>query len=1279
MEAAGLGVGVIGLVSLFGTCLDILERWDAYKNFGFESGSIKARFIADQVRFRKWGQRVGIGIGQGQAISSIHPALENPLVCSAVDIILHSIKDIDGDAKKHASYLTSVSDSTGSPSESNIIIPNGHVHIDKMQGISSRRDKLSWALRGKARALTLVGSFETLVQKLYDLVPLDSISVKDQIAAEEAQSSTDASIGSVNKWQDNAEKILLDLEKQIYNECRRDICDWLGAPDMKRIYDEFNLRRLIGTCDWVFHRTEFHQWWSLDPGNPEILWIYGPPGYGKTILCARLIEHMSANFQIRVGYFFMSSEIESRENPFLVMRSWVAQLISQAQQAFDMTQEKWETSDSGTASEIEIQELFNTLVQNLPPCVFIVDGLDECTGTEDAVDPNHKRSLFDFLRFLTTTIYESKSRLLIVSRNDLRIREGLSLNSTRTKRGLVELQISPKDVEADANIFSKSIVSRKLSNKSEEQQEALSKRLVDRCESMFLAIKLLEDDLRGGKNLKQLQRAIDEAPNKLDRIYDRDWERINRLENSSRRRAFSILRWATFALRPLTVPEITECLLIPDEENGHIDYEELPDCIDEIYIKTEILELCGSLVEIRAEPNSALDRSTIHLTHFSVKQYILSHMPIEPSALIANEQLRSMNEAIQNNVLAKYCLRYLNCDDTWKGTPSDTSSSMMTHAFRKYSTGLWWRHVECGVSNSEEVLQLINSFFRPPNPNWESWRRNYISYVMVETWILDGERVKDFGDPLYYASLFQLTETVEYLINEVEQDTEHGYSSSSRSSLATLLTEHASSTAKPWEGATISRLTPLHAASYSGNIGIMKLLLTAGADLGLQDDSGWAPLHLASYHGHSEAVKLLLKDGASIGLQTNDGSSPLLISAAHGHAQVVKLLLDNGAMLNEPDDLGWTPLASACCHGYTEVARLLLENGADVRIETNFGWTPLILASRYGHMEVVRLIPNNGSYLDEQTADGLTALNLASYHGHFDTVEVLLNNGANVDVADSDGWTPLASAAANGYVSIVKLLLENRANVNMANLGGWTPLATAAAKGHVDTVKLLLDNGADSNATPWPGQTALIKAIEFGYIDVVKFFLESNHSIDSIDHLGCSLLTLAVESQHLNIVEYLLQRGASPDSKDITGRSPLFFAALTGNIVLFDIVSSESSDSVNTRDVYGSTILSLAVRHGHVDLVARLLSRPETLLNSRDRFGRLVSFWANTPSIFQNITETAVRRGILLETSNSTAPMRLPEMLGRLMCDTYVHPDMDIRSALEALCWATDSGNSFAD
>ncbi|KAI8944701.1 ankyrin repeat-containing domain protein [Xylaria longipes] len=1192
MEAAGLSVGVIGLVSLFGTCLDMLERWDAYKDFGFESGSIRARFIADRVRFREWGRRVGIS--QGKPENDYHPALKNLSVRSAVDIVLHSVKKIDDDAKKYASHLGNLSDPVGLLPKNDDIVPSGHIHIGKMENTPSRRDRLGWAFRGKARALALVGSFEILVQKLYDLVPPDETNVESRVAVV-GQSEETALVEDAGAWRDDVQRALLDLEKQIYNETRREIRDWLDGLDMKRTYDDFILKILDGTCDWILSRPEFHQWQSFAPGNPKILWINGPPGYGKTILCARLIEYMSATSRTYVSYFFFSSEIESRANPFVVMRSWIAQLITQAQEALSMTREKREATDGRTASQ--------------------------CAMTGNTTDPDHKRYLIEFLEFLTNAISESKSRLLIVSRNDLRIREGLRLNDI-VKRELAELQISPEDVQVDASAFSRSIVRQKLSNKSEAQQEALASRLVNRCESMFLAIKLLDDDLRGGKNLKQLQRAIDEAPNKLDHIYDRNWERIQHLENSSRRRAFSILRWATFAQRPLTILEITECLLIPEREDDEIDYEELPDSIDEIYVKTEILELCSSLIEIRAEPNSTLGGSTVHLTHFSVKQYILSHMLPDISELAANEQLRSSNEAIQRNLLAKYCLRYLNYDQTWNRAPSEVNGSTIIHAFREYSAKLWWLQVERGVSNSKELFRLINAFFWPPNSRWESWRRTYNSFSIKIPWVIYDEIRQEVGNPLLYASLFQLTETVDHLINEVGLEVDHVYSPS-RSLLAKPLMEYEPGTTQPLGKLANSNtgnqlgVSPLHLASFSGNVGIMKLLLQAGADPELQMKSGWASLHLASYHGHNEVARLLLEEGARIDVLQQDGFSPLSLSAGRGHTQVVKLLLENGAEINEVNNNGWTPLALACRNGHTDIVQLLLENGAKLN-EVDGDRTPLALACRYGHTDVARL---------------------------------LLENGADACIATRNGYTPLALASTHSHVDIVRLLLENGADTCVVATNGTAPLSSASLKGHVEIVKLLLDNGADSNVTTRYGRTALSEAAQLGYIDVVKLFLEYGHSVESLGPSGRSLLSYAVGAGHYELAEYLLQRGASPNSKAVVGRSPLFYAALSGHVAVFDLILSKSIDGVNSRDVHGSAILSLAVRHGHVDLVSRLLSHHEIDLNSRDNFGRLVSFWANTPRILRSITEAATRRGIALEIPDSTAPTRSPETSSTMSCD----------------------------
>ncbi|KAI0405817.1 hypothetical protein F4802DRAFT_606591 [Xylaria palmicola] len=833
MEAAGLAIGVAGLAGLFSSCIDIVERWDSYKDSVTESASLRARLAADRIRFQQWGQSVGIGNGGFE--ENHHRALDNPSIRSAVDLILQSIKKIDEDANRLAPHLGHFSTKADKLSNVN----RERSQFTKLEP-STRKSRIGWAVRDKGRATMLVVSFEALVQKLHDLIPTSGTAEGTGVEGAEGGNVTSVEEGKT-PWSIDAQKVLVELEKHIHNEVRKYLIDWLDTPETKGTYRDRIQRRLEGTCDWILDRREFQKWRSE---NPKTLWINGPPGYGKTILTARIIQHLSLDQEISLAYFFSSSETNNCTDPFIVVRAWLSQLIIQSQHGFDLAREMWETSNERIASQADVEELFSAIVQNVPRCALVIDGLDE-------FDTAHSSPVSEFLNYLTDLILKFKARLLVVSRNELAIREGLRVDSDEMKEQLVELQIVPNDVEADAIMFSQNAVNKKLANKTEADREELSKRLVDRCDSMFLGIKLLEDDLRGGKNLKQLRRVIDEAPNKLNHIYDRNWERIKSLEKSSRHRAFSILRWAAFGQRPLTVLEITEALLLGDGEYEDLDYEELPDSVDPDYIRTEILDLCASLVEIRPGSTSDLGNSTVHLTHFSVKQYIICHMSTYPTELMANEQLRSLNEDIQNNIIAKICLRYLNYERTWGKMQPEDNVNTAIQAFRVYATHSWKLHMKSNVDNTLDVIQLTNAFFRPTNQNWQSWRKE-IDSIRRHVPIEYNGRIET-GNPLFYASLYSLMDTVEYLIHEEGLDVNY-VDSSNRTALLAVSSKKANTDIASDRGAT-----PLHASAFYGHAEIVEKLLQEGADLTLVTREGLTPLHLASARGHVQVVKSLLE------------------------------------------------------------------------------------------------------------------------------------------------------------------------------------------------------------------------------------------------------------------------------------------------------------------------------------------------------------------------------------------------------------------------------------
>lgn len=67
--------------------------------------------------------------------------------------------------------------------------------------------------------------------------------------------------------------------------------------------------------------------------------------------------------------------------------------------------------------------------------------------------------------------------------------------------------------------------------------------------------------------------------------------------------------------------------------------------------------------------------------------------------------------------------------------------------------------------------------------------------------------------------------------------------------------------------------TPLHRASYTNNVPLVKLLLAYGANPNAVTEFGWTPVHSACQWTNAECVAVLLQHGADVNARTDGGTA----------------------------------------------------------------------------------------------------------------------------------------------------------------------------------------------------------------------------------------------------------------------------------------------------------------------------------------------------------------------------------------------------------------------
>ncbi|KAF9773472.1 hypothetical protein IL306_008713, partial [Fusarium sp. DS 682] len=778
---------------------------------------------------------------------------------------------------------------------------------------------------------------------------------------------------------------------------------------------------------------------------------------------------------------------------------------------------------------------------------------------------------------------------------------------------------------------------------SEELRREIGTKIGEGAGGMFRWAACQMDSVALCKTPNAVRKCLLKLPDGLDETYDRMLESIHPDDKSD---SIRLLQFILHSELPLTPAEAVEILATrPDERQDRHRFQ--PE--NRLFKSSWVEKYCPgiiSIVSIKDEQEPGLRWEEVHLTHFTVKEYlqkISTFCQLKSSIAITQVSLAYLTDI--GGPYYRMCVDFplaARAADVWSDfamiAQSDKKTVEITvdFLFAPEMLSKLYR-----ISNTA-VLNCNRNFESPRRkylfPAYRYWNNRYWSAECFESATTSG---------LHYACKRGLRNTTLYMMEDPRlnlQQREKGTCMVAailckHVETAKVLLEHDVSpdSSHPWHGFAI-----IQAASLGLDV-MVRLLIEAGADVnidgGIKDDHKTA-LCAASESGNLETVRHLLEAGADYGLRDFvlglDNRSPLQIALERGDSGMVKLLMDKGSCkilrrrllaaaanygeiklfrqvlsLNPSGSQKTSALSIACEAGRVEIVRLLLSKGTKIGHDDRLDHC-LVRAVNSGNERIVKMLLSHG-YDDDNGCFIEQSLLIALMSCHQTLINLLidaLGEYAHLNVRQKAALRAASEIqhhqTLQDFVALFPKYMDNYQDFQSEFKEYWIfeLLYETLFGDHKDLVQSLLkeayyeyfrDHRLSDAHTPIEIATLTGNAVAVAQL--------INAGVDI--HVG-EPLYLSVREGHENVIQLLLKHNVDVNSnrEKHLYRNPLSFAIshTEDNSRMAHILLDHGAD-YNLVDVSCETAIHHAARYGKVSLVVKLLKLGEHI-NKRDRDGK---------------------------------------------------------------------------
>ncbi|KAL8316101.1 hypothetical protein RB597_000144 [Gaeumannomyces tritici] len=382
-------------------------------------------------------------------------------------------------------------------------------------------------------------------------------------------------------------------------EKRRDMLKWLVTVDPSDIH-----RRSIGlreehTCQWIFRWKKWNRWSSLNlPADTKrLLWIWGIPGAGKTILASSVIKRLESlqNTEPLCGVaYYYCTHTRATGNDVESFLGWViSQLCHQSGLFVPVDIE----GGYSRGARLTIKEMLNSLretCQGFNRVFVIIDGLDES---------HSRRDFLGCLKSMMSAPGLDNLRVLVASRDEQDIKDALLPIAT-------DVSMSNHVVDEDIGRFIQTQlqVDPVLVKWPAGTLQTVEKKLRKGARGMFrwAACQLEILSTQNHDTETEVLEALDALPETLDQTYESVLAKIP-LQHQKKIR---------LALCELVDPELysTAGFIL-----WSVTWETTFNCkqpSSRLFTLDSLKSMCSCLIRIRND--------NIYLSHYTVKEFLFS-------------------------------------------------------------------------------------------------------------------------------------------------------------------------------------------------------------------------------------------------------------------------------------------------------------------------------------------------------------------------------------------------------------------------------------------------------------------------------------------------------------------------------------------------------------------------------------------------------------------------------------------------------------------------------